>query len=630
METMALAYNTCIDELDATSPRAANPVDANIQLKQHQLAILHRCIQFENERIPLSSFASLRQHDVESSSNAGDYMRTHIGILGDKVGSGKSYILLALVLANQNTRQEPTVRTYGCNKVVIWEHDQSRTTPVNLLVIPHNLSNQWEQYIKSFSNKIKYLMVCKNRVIEQLYDANPPVDLVQYDLIVVTSTFYNRLAHLLNSKSLKLFRAIFDEVDSMNIPGCVQVESEFYWFVTASYGNLLYPRGYSRYDPVLRRHIQNATGLRNAGFVKNLFLGLFSSVSSDYTRILVVKNQDAFVQASIELPILNNHFIECRTPAAINILNGLVDKNIIDCLNAGDVTSAIQLVNPQNRRTEDNIVALLIERYTKQVKNIQVRIEYTQHYEFDNEAQKQAELDQLTKKSIEMDQKIQSIKERVRDSNVCCICYDQIENKTVVPCCSNSYCFKCISMWLCRVPSCPICKASMGMSNLLVVQHMASASTTSLTTSSNADHSHELHRTNDKIKNLENILRRLPENAKLLIFSSYENSFTNVLVVLQQLNMPYAYLKGNGSQIKSTIDQYKNGNLNVLLINSRNYGSGLNLENTSDIILFHKFDSEIEKQVIGRAHRYGRSHPLNVWYLLYENEITNNTATMTL
>lgn len=170
----------------------------------------------------------------------------------------------------------------------------------------------------------------------------------------------------------------------------------------------------------------------------------------------------------------------------------------------------------------------------------------------------------------------------------------------------------------------------MGMSNLLVVQHMASASTTSLTTSSNADHSHELHRTNDKIKNLENILRRLPENAKLLIFSSYENSFTNVLVVLQQLNMPYAYLKGNGSQIKSTIDQYKNGNLNVLLINSRNYGSGLNLENTSDIILFHKFDSEIEKQVIGRAHRYGRSHPLNVWYLLYENEITNNTATMTL
>jgi SNF2 family DNA or RNA helicase len=56
-------------------------------------------------------------------------------------------------------------------------------------------------------------------------------------------------------------------------------------------------------------------------------------------------------------------------------------------------------------------------------------------------------------------------------------------------------------------------------------------------------------------------------------------------------------------------------------MNTQHFGSGLNLENTTDMVLFHKIDTENEKQVIGRAQRYGRKEPLNVHYLLYENEM---------
>jgi SNF2 family DNA or RNA helicase len=87
------------------------------------------------------------------------------------------------------------------------------------------------------------------------------------------------------------------------------------------------------------------------------------------------------------------------------------------------------------------------------------------------------------------------------------------------------------------------------------------------------------------------------------------------------MQITHAYLKGNGYQIQSTIEKYKTGNVKVLLVNTQAYGSGLNLENTTDMILFHKFDTEIEKQVIGRAQRFGRKQPLNVHYLLYENEM---------
>jgi SNF2 family DNA or RNA helicase len=120
---------------------------------------------------------------------------------------------------------------------------------------------------------------------------------------------------------------------------------------------------------------------------------------------------------------------------------------------------------------------------------------------------------------------------------------------------------------------------------------------------------------------MELILNNLNANAKLLIFSAYENSFTNVIPILNRLNIQFDYLKGNGYQIQATIERYKHGNVKVLLVNTRQYGSGLNLENTTDMILFHKFDTEIEKQVIGRAQRFGRKEPLHVHYLLYENEM---------
>jgi len=32
------------------------------------------------------------------------------------------------------------------------------------------------------------------------------------------------------------------------------------------------------------------------------------------------------------------------------------------------------------------------------------------------------------------------------------------------------------------------------------------------------------------------------------------------------------------------------------------------------------YNKSVESQVVGRGHRLGRTSPLNIWYLLYENE----------
>jgi hypothetical protein len=69
----------------------------------------------------------------------------------------------------------------------------------------------------------------------------------------------------------------------------------------------------------------------------------------------------------------------------------------------------------------------------------------------------------------------------------------------------------------------------------------------------------------------------------------------------------------------------------VLGLNALNYGSGINLQMATDIIIYHELNIELETQVIGRAQRLGRTSSLNVYYLLNDNEKINcNNPTLNL
>lgn len=116
-------------------------------------------------------------------------------------------------------------------------------------------------------------------------------------------------------------------------------------------------------------------------------------------------------------------------------------------------------------------------------------------------------------------------------------------------------------------------------------------------------------------------MRGLAPDAHVLVFSAYDNTFTHVTPVLERIGMRYEFLRGNAAKTNKTIAEYRASTVRVLLVNARSFGCGLNLENTTDIVMFHKFDSEIEKQVIGRASRYGRTGALRLWYLLHGNEM---------
>ena len=82
----------------------------------------------------------------------------------------------------------------------------------------------------------------------------------------------------------------------------------------------------------------------------------------------------------------------------------------------------------------------------------------------------------------------------------------------------------------------------------------------------------------------------------------------------------FRILSGNVNSIKNTVDMFNNGRFRVLLVNAYVYGCGLNLMGATDVIFFQKTNNEVEKQLVGRANRIGRTHELNIHRVLHDSE----------
>ena len=74
------------------------------------------------------------------------------------------------------------------------------------------------------------------------------------------------------------------------------------------------------------------------------------------------------------------------------------------------------------------------------------------------------------------------------------------------------------------------------------------------------------------------------------------------------------------------LENFKNGNLRVILLNTNHAGSGIDISFASDVVIYHKM-YEQKTQAIGRAYRVGRKEELIVNNLLYEDEYLSDSNT---
>jgi SNF2 family DNA or RNA helicase len=611
-----------IRELSEIDESADQPPNFRVQLKPHQLTILRACREFEVGNLDITGILS----NIECNEIG---LHSRIGIIGDKVGAGKSYVVLALAMSDMRSSafSSRELKAYAGHNVIVCKKHNLHAVSTSLLVVPNNLVVQWDVYISNFMPLgCRYVIINRGRLLDLVEDVD------YYDLIVVTNTLYNSFVG--QHPNILWKRAFFDEVDNIKLHNALSINACAYWCVTASYNNLLHPQGRHVTDPNTGYVIRSATGLKNmSGFVKNMFLELGRELEHDIFARLIVKNADAFVDASIDIPSIEEVTLLCKQPRSINVLNGLVDTIIIQHLNANDVNGAMTFINPQQVDSEANIIKCLVNSLERKLTNVELKISFVRASFFDSERQRETELLRLESARTELTRQVLLISERVTSCDACAICYNDFDttdnSKSIVPCCSNAFCFKCISRWITSHHVCPLCKASINMNDLMLVDAQDDCGGVSQELKDRP--------LSSKIEALEVMLRSVTSqpHRKVIIFSAFDNSFSVITPLLDRKNIGYDFLKGPWMHVTNIVKKFKDdsclsmgkrpqplvhNNLKVLLVNSTYFGSGLNLENTTDIVMFHRFDSEIERQVIGRAQRPGRTERLKIWYILYENE----------
>jgi hypothetical protein len=460
-----------------------------------------------------------------------------------------------------------------------------------------------------------------------------------YDVILVSATFWNLFTLYINQDNYTVNRIIIDECNAVKGNRLVEIPRLFTWLITSSIDSMMTKSGYT-YVRTQHGWPSREKTINSTGFILDMIKELYEH-QHENRKIFLVNNPE-YIEQSMTLPELKTILVISRDSVNIQVLHGVVAHDVLQMLNAGDIDGIVAKLDVAVA-DEGNVVEMITRKYQDDLKvkeyELKVAIEnpkYDPKHETIGIINKRKAIEDLK-------YKITCIEERVKDVENCPICYDDFANPAITPCCSNKFCFNCIAAALNSKSVCPMCKMELSISKLMMITDKTKdeIKLAQQEKAENVKKNEKQAVTYDEL--LENLRIRASEFSKYenmdkifelnsnqsvkkyLIFTEYESTLnTRIASILDKWGLTYGRIRGSSSNINNMVQTYKkmDNELNVLLINSKYFGSGLNLENTSDIIIIHKMQADIEMQVIGRAQRYGRVSNLRVWKLYYQNEVS--------
>jgi len=362
----------------------------------------------------------------------------------------------------------------------------------------------------------------------------------------------------------------------------------------------------------------------NLPFGKNILYYIHYFLTEKSRFFYKIKDTDLFLKFhSCQFNLtefLNKYEYLLREKTIINYVKNTINddlyKDIMNMINAGNIIEAVNKINC-NADTDDNIFKAITSKLEKEIHNKKAELKYQSERIVDDTKSHEEIIKKLKEKLKSLEDKLSSIEGKIKSyaDESCPICLMDFTNPAVMKCCNNLFCVPCLTM-INRL--CPMCRSPFVLEDLNVIIKK-DEKTVEKTVEKKIEK--ELL---SKQENLLNIIEKKPKG-KFLVFSCYENTNDSIAKLLKHKNITFSKLLGSCGLVSNTIDKFNKGEINVLLLNAEYYGSGLNLQMASDIIIYHEMSIELETQIIGRAQRIGRTEPLNVYYLLHKLEKHNVT-----
>ena len=577
---------------------------------------------------------------------------TRYGVIGDRVGAGKSLVALSLVRDAPVEQAQLTLKEGGVARLIglrrmpavqewVWG-DLSGVdlykqmfpvagarfhSKVALFIVPHNVTQQWEAYIRDQTN-LKAYMVKKTRDCD--YERNGFYqDVFTADLVVVSCTMLRKFTGALSFygqgscfTSIVWSRLFIDEADSITLtlrPG--DVLSRFTWFITGSWLNMLFPHGiYTHTLQGLPEDVRLLVGDGSINGVVNRNNVVAQSISDSRDprfTAMVLRNSGAWIDVSLLRPTIIHDSVLCRAPANLGVLRDFISPAAMEALHAGDTAGALAALGLKAASKET-----LVDRVTESLRGDLVQAQkilaFKRDIEYSTAAAKVVAIQKAEEKVARIQEQLASLESRVASaaSVLCPICYDTPNTATLTPCCRQSFCLACICECIAAKPACPLCRLPIASPRSLMVIGESTEFTGSAEKESVGPPT--------KGAALLKLLSESTEDQRFLVFSAHEASFKGLRELLSARGIRCELLQGSSNRVERLRSQFQDGTVRVLCMNARHVGAGINLEAATHVVLYHRMNVELEKQVIGRAVRFERSAELRVVHLVHEEETAYN------
>jgi hypothetical protein len=537
----------------------SQPKDLKINLYQHQLASV-----FQMEE---------REKNKQVVENGVVY-DTNIGVNADKTGYGKTLSMVTLVHRDlmewdmKTPFTQTIVTTYASGRIkktIKTEYEKLDTT---LILASQSIINQWYEEIHQTPMSVTIIST-KKSLDTTLID--------NYDIVLVTPTMYNKL--VLKYSKIAWKRFIFDEPGHIKVPAMSKIIAGFNWLVTAT------P------DTIISKH----RNCRNSFMYDIIGNAGWSSFSLNFSYLLV-KNNDEFVINSFAMPPTNHKYYKCYNPI-YNTVNGFVTPKITQMISAGNINGAIEALGGGET---DNIAELVRQKKIAQIEEIKSRIKIL------TISNKKKQIDSLLLKIDSLEIQINELDSRYKEilSGDCAICLEKINNPVMEPHCQNIFCGSCLLKWFETKTTCPLCRDVVQTNELIYIDN-----------GKQHKHTHvDVKQLETKINTIISLIKNKPEG-KFIIFSSWDQTFTPIRNILNKNESGFVEVTGSINSRQQSIESFRTGKINIIFLNSKNNGAGINLVEATDIIVYHDMSDDMLNQIVGRANRIGRVESLNVHHL---------------
>lgn len=469
------------NKLDDESPKGSNVLGLNIPLMNHQLTSLYHAEMLEKNEgicIPYGKPSYYYEYVKDEDINSFRHFYTNFGIIGCKVGSGKSFVVLGIILRkyllnfDRFASSELNRLCFSFKKI----NTTNYTVSTNIILVPHNLFNQWKKYIVDYTNidgifigtksqfnpveeKMKryHKLTKTNEEDEQYAEKMEQMeqlfkDLTHNKVYLISGKQWNNFGDCWKENiNKKVSRVFVDEVHSLNIPNSSHIKTNFLWFITSSVWDI-------------QKH-------RNHGFIRDT-IDCYWNIQDYYKDYLIIKNNDNYIDSSLQLPSPEENIIICRSSLILNIFDGVLSQEVKNMLLAEDIQGVVAHLGITAIK-ECDIIGVICSNLENELKNAKMIFETKQNMHYQNEQSKQDALKRAKNKINIIEEKIEGVKQRIMDSNIDPIMHIDIENPVITPCCNNKFDLQSITNYY-EFQSknndnigCPLCRKPFDLKNLI-------------------------------------------------------------------------------------------------------------------------------------------------------------------